>query len=95
MFPLFDVQNRSEALAQLKEAVNFVQMQRESDAPFAVVSMGFTSGEEGVEVIRPFQELGATWWLECIAPFRFGIGFDQEWPVEALRQRILDGPPKR
>ncbi len=95
MFPLFQDEDRSQVLAQLQSAVDYAKTYRETDEPFDVVMTGFTSGEDGREVIRPYQEAGVTWWLECIAPFRFGVGFDQEWPLEALHQRILQGPPNK
>lgn len=95
MFPLFQDEDRSQVLAQLRDAVEFANTCRETDEPFDVVMTGFTDGDDGSEVIRPYRDAGVTWWLECIAPFRYGVGFDQEWPVEALRQRILQGPPNK
>jgi hypothetical protein len=31
--------------------------------------------------------------LENITPFSFGRDMEGEWPLEAMHQRILQGPP--
>ena len=58
--------------------------------------MGMTTGGNpalAAGKVKQRASLCATWWLECIAPFRFGKGFMEQWPVEAMRERILQGPP--
>jgi hypothetical protein len=44
---------------------------------------------------RDAEEAGATWWLEDISPWPFGWNWQGPWPVEAMRARILQGPPTR
>ena len=95
MFPLFQTHEPKEELEQLAAAVDFVHSQRETEEGFDVVMTGFTDGDDGIDKIRPYQDAGVTWWLECIAPFRYGVGFEERWPVEKLRERILQGPPGR
>ena len=59
--------------------------------------MGVTPGDQpaqAADMVRRRAEIGATWWLELIAPFRFDKGFEDEWPVGAMQERILQGPPR-
>lgn len=102
MFPLFDrVATLDEELQLLRDAVTYVMRHRASSDPFDVVCTGVTPGDQGrnaaraeaSEVVAAYARAGATWWLEAIAPYRFGEGFDGVWPVEALRERVLQGPP--
>ncbi len=58
--------------------------------------MGVTpdaKSKEAVNLVKQRADLGATWWLESITPFRSGKGYKDEWPVDAMRERILQGPP--
>jgi alkanesulfonate monooxygenase SsuD/methylene tetrahydromethanopterin reductase-like flavin-dependent oxidoreductase (luciferase family) len=49
--------------------------------------------EEDAEEVARYAEVGLTWWLEDIGPWRFGAGEDPPWPLEAMRERVLAGPP--
>jgi len=55
--------------------------------PFEVIMSGQTplDQEEEADVVRPFQEAGATWWVEV------GYGFT----FETFRARIRRGPPRQ
>jgi alkanesulfonate monooxygenase SsuD/methylene tetrahydromethanopterin reductase-like flavin-dependent oxidoreductase (luciferase family) len=97
VFPLFQTETENLELAQLADAIGYVADQRTDQQPIDIVCTGFTPGDnpaEAGEIIGRRREQGMTWWLECIAPFRFGVGFDDPWPVDKLRERILQGPPK-
>lgn len=100
MFPLLDyeqVDSLESELKQLKEAVAFVRLHRMHDDAFDVVCTGDTPGDEpacAADIVEKYGEAGATWWLEAIAPYRFGLGFGGDWPVERLRERVLQGPPR-
>jgi alkanesulfonate monooxygenase SsuD/methylene tetrahydromethanopterin reductase-like flavin-dependent oxidoreductase (luciferase family) len=98
MFPLFKTapDEEKEELRQLRAAVAYVQARRERETPFDVVCTGVTPGDapEAAGTVARYAEAGATWWLECLIPFRFGAGFEDTWPVEALRERVLQGPPE-
>ncbi|MBN1310613.1 MAG: LLM class flavin-dependent oxidoreductase [Anaerolineae bacterium] len=98
VFPLFlEAEGEGQELAQLEEALSYINAQRPSEQPQDIVCMGITPGDEAeqaTDMVRKRADLGATWWLELIAPFRFGKGFEDEWPVKALRERILQGPPQ-
>ena len=96
-FPLFQVESDELELAQLKEAVTFAKGLRLIDRPFDIVCSGFTPGDQlqtARERVARYAAAGATWWLECLIPFRFGKGWEMPWPVEALHERVLQGPPR-
>lgn len=66
----------------------FIAERRPADAgPFDIVVEGETSGDEASmrDVITPWRDAGATWWLES----RWGDGRDEE-----AQQRIRQGPPR-
>ncbi len=64
--------------------------------PFDVVVSGRTSGsnrDADSALVRAYAEAGATWWLENISPWAFGWNWSGPWPADAMRARILAGPP--
>jgi alkanesulfonate monooxygenase SsuD/methylene tetrahydromethanopterin reductase-like flavin-dependent oxidoreductase (luciferase family) len=48
---------------------------------------------DGSEAAR-YEESGLTWWLEAVDPWRFSEDLSGGWPVGAMRERILAGPPR-
>lgn len=96
VFPLFQTDSEEQELTHLKDVVTFITSQRTSPSPFELICTGFTFNDKpslAAEMIGKRALLGMTWWLEAIAPYRFGLGFMDEWPVDKLRERILQGPP--
>lgn len=96
VFPLAGSESRIEP-DDLREIVAFIRSQRESDAPFDVVQRGVTPYDDPVgaaAIVAPYAEAGATWWLEAIHPPRVGGEWEGDWRVEALLERILQGPPR-
>ena len=95
VFPLFNVE-RERVLAQFKEAVAYVRACREDDASFDIISVGYTSKDhaQAAETVAPYTEAGATWWLECLDPWRFGWNAQGVWPAAAIRERVSQGPPR-
>jgi alkanesulfonate monooxygenase SsuD/methylene tetrahydromethanopterin reductase-like flavin-dependent oxidoreductase (luciferase family) len=71
---------------EFRECVAYVRSHRTSDAPFELVMSGETplDREQGRAMVRPFQEAGATWWIEG----GYARSFD------AFRERIRSGPPR-
>jgi alkanesulfonate monooxygenase SsuD/methylene tetrahydromethanopterin reductase-like flavin-dependent oxidoreductase (luciferase family) len=64
--------------------------------PFEVIHGGVSSGidrEADGAIAQTYAEVGVTWWLEMLVPDRWGTW--DEWPLEAIRQRIRQGPPQR
>ncbi|MBN1429823.1 MAG: LLM class flavin-dependent oxidoreductase [Anaerolineae bacterium] len=98
MFTLFqEAESEDQELVQLKEAVSYASARRKSDQPLDVIGMGATPGDnlaQAADMVKKRTDLGATWWLELIAPVIFGKGFMDEWPVDAMRERIRQGPPR-
>jgi probable F420-dependent oxidoreductase len=93
VFPLFDLNlSGEEKLAQFKQAVAYVRAQRQSAAPFDIISVGYTEPGRAAEIVAPYDEAGATWWMECLDPWRFGWTGQGPWPVEVMRQRVQCGP---
>ncbi len=69
--------------------VAFIKSHRASDAPFDVVHSGETAGEnadQDREIVAPYIEAGATWWLEGILPWKTSL--------DKVRARIRKGPPR-
>jgi probable F420-dependent oxidoreductase len=97
VFPLFDVEENEEELAQLDDLIRYVNEHRRLEQPLEIVIMGVTDSavsEDALKLVRQRADLGATWWLEAMTPFRAGKGYEDQWPVEAMRERILQGPPQ-
>ena len=79
---------------EMQEIVRSVVSQPGYTTPFEVVHMGITGGVDGVhdrEVAVAYQQVGVTWWVEKILPELWGSW--TEWPLEAMRMRIMKGPP--
>ena len=43
--------------------------------------------------VAAYRDVGVTWWLAAIAPYRFEPGIDEPWDFERLRECVLQGPP--
>jgi hypothetical protein len=98
MFPLFSVFG-PEQEPVFKEAVAFVKSERESlgiDAPFDVVKMGMSPGDDPQEAaarIDAAAEGGATWWLELLMPEVYNLNPADPKAYVVLRNRVMQGPP--
>jgi alkanesulfonate monooxygenase SsuD/methylene tetrahydromethanopterin reductase-like flavin-dependent oxidoreductase (luciferase family) len=96
-FPLFHVWENEKELAQLKDAATYLNKHRQNDEPFDIIMIGVTEdaeSEESIHLVQQRAELGVTWWLESITPFRAGAGYEDEWPIRIMRERIMLGPPR-
>ena len=71
--------------ADLHEAVVHVRSQRQNHAPLDVAFAGVTEAATAADVIGPYAQAGATWWLEGI--------WVERGSVQAMRERIQRGPP--
>lgn len=97
VFPL-DRDNRTGSMSvdQVKDMLAYIRAHRTVDAPFDVVHRGTTLGEDAAQdadIVAPYKEVGVTWWLENIHPWRFGWDGLGKWPTEIMRERIRKGPP--
>jgi hypothetical protein len=98
VMPLFRGDRRASDLPLLGECLEFIAGERGSLEGFDVVYQGVTPGDDpgaAAEIVAPYAEAGVTWWLEPIAPYRYGEGMAEPWDVERLRARVLAGPPAR
>jgi alkanesulfonate monooxygenase SsuD/methylene tetrahydromethanopterin reductase-like flavin-dependent oxidoreductase (luciferase family) len=83
-----------------RELLAYIQKHRTASTPFDAVHSGATPGddlEQAAELVAPYAEAGITWWLEPVAPWRFGWSFEEPWNPKAtdqIRERILQGPPR-
>jgi probable F420-dependent oxidoreductase len=76
----------------------FVAARRDPGTPFDIVATGHTPGHDlarGAEIVAPYIEAGATWWAESIHGLRFEQTSDSStWELDAMRERIQQGPPR-
>ncbi len=66
----------------------YIEEHRSLTTPFDIVQEGETPGddrERAREIVRPYAQAGATWWTES----RWSVP-----PIDELRQRIHQGPPR-
>ncbi len=97
VFPLWSEQSPGKMMPpeEFVKLIAFIKENRQSDLPFDVIHGGHSDAANAAEVVRPYAEAGITWWLESIDPWSFGGDTAAEtWPVEAMRARIIAGPPK-
>jgi len=97
VMPLLQIAEGENEIEALRACVDYVLSHRDSSDPFDVVYAGETPGDnptQAAEIVGAFGEAGVTWWLEPIAPYRFGEGFSEPWDTERLRERVLQGPPR-
>ncbi len=96
-FPLTRTEGEAE-VQEMRETVAFLREHRKDQAPFDIVYAGRpTPGNNrarAIDIVSIYAEMGFTWWLENITPFSFGRSMKDEWPLTAMRERILQGPPK-
>jgi alkanesulfonate monooxygenase SsuD/methylene tetrahydromethanopterin reductase-like flavin-dependent oxidoreductase (luciferase family) len=74
-------------LDEFQTGLAYVRAHRKQDTPFEVIMSGETppDRQQGIDIVTPFQEAGATWWIEE------GLG----WTFEEFRERIRSGPPQK
>lgn len=83
-----------------KEIKSYIAGYRTSEQPFDLVQGGTTPGNNSaraVEITAPYAEIGVTWWIEHIDPWRFGLHWDElitDEIVEKMNERICQGPPR-
>ena len=83
-----------------RELLAYVHKHRISNTPFDAVHSGATPGDnptQAAELVRPYADVGVTWWIEPVDPWRFGWSFEVPWAPEAtvlMRERIRQGPPR-
>ena len=82
--------------AQMRDTLAYTAAHRERAAPFDAVHAGITPGKDraaDAAFVAQYAEVGVTWWLEQINPWALGWAGRGPWPLEAMRARVLAGPP--
>lgn len=83
-----------------KVIMDYVNQHRTSTAPFDWVHGGALPGDDlakAVEIVKPYEEIGVTWWIESVDPWRFGWKWEDNLTpaiIETMNERIRQGPPK-
>jgi probable F420-dependent oxidoreductase len=82
---------------QFESIGRFIHEQRKEAEPFDLVLKRNKLPKdraEDIAEVAAYEAAGVTWWVEGISPWRFGWQGSEDWPVTAMRERILMGPPK-
>jgi alkanesulfonate monooxygenase SsuD/methylene tetrahydromethanopterin reductase-like flavin-dependent oxidoreductase (luciferase family) len=72
-------------------------LRSDPDAPFEYFDGGYTmDADEEADDPAVSADIGATWWIESVNPWRYGWdNTDAGWPsVDRARERIRMGPPR-
>jgi len=81
---------------EVQRLLHYMAPYRLPDTSFDVVQTGITAGENPAHdqaLISSHAAVGVTWWLENFMPQRWG-GSWRDWPLEQMRRRVRQGPPK-
>jgi len=97
LFTLFADPSQN-TLQEFERLVDFVKTKRQEDTPFDILFRGadlpVDDPQRAGEIIKPYAKLGVTWWQVNLNPVNFGGELKGKWPVEAMHQRVLQGPPR-
>jgi len=82
------------AVADTAAVAARVAKHRTSNAPFDVAVPGESEPDDldRLERFAAHAEVGATWWVEAVHPWRYGYEVGAPWPLAAMHDRILAGP---
>lgn len=78
----------------------YVKAHRTHDRPFDLVHGGSTTGTDraaDAATIAPYADVGITWWIEDVSPWRFGADWEAQWSPDStkrMRERVQQGPPR-
>jgi alkanesulfonate monooxygenase SsuD/methylene tetrahydromethanopterin reductase-like flavin-dependent oxidoreductase (luciferase family) len=82
------------SLQEVEALLRFLKEQPGFAPSMEIVHGGITTGEDAsrdADLAASYARVGVTWWIEKIVPERWGSW--THWPLEAMRQRIRQGPP--
>jgi alkanesulfonate monooxygenase SsuD/methylene tetrahydromethanopterin reductase-like flavin-dependent oxidoreductase (luciferase family) len=83
-----------------RDIMRYIHEHCVGDTAFDFVHSGATPGDDpakAAEIINPYLDVGITWWMESVDPWRFGLHWEAQLPPESMRQmdeRIRQGPPR-
>jgi hypothetical protein len=81
-----------------RDILAYIRQHRATDAPFDAVHSGATGANPAHDAatVASYAAVGVTWWIEDISPYRFGLGWEDQWTAEVtalIRERVRQGPP--
>jgi hypothetical protein len=88
------------AVEDWRQIMSLLRELRPPGAPFDAVHAGRVPDDRwdrADDVIDPFADLGVTWWIEDVSPWRFGHPWEIQWTPEftkAMDEVIGRGPPR-
>lgn len=90
VFPIHADWPQNLTLGDVKQIINLVNNNRKDSKRYDIIIAGETPGSfsEGITVVKPYKEVGVTWWCEHINLFRFKNS------AEKMLERVRQGPPK-
>ena len=83
-----------------RESLTYIQQQRTVNTHFDLVHGGRIPDQHwhrAAPLIEPYSEVGVTWWIEDVSPWRFGASWEEPWRSEDTRhmvELIKRGPPR-
>lgn len=74
----------------VKQILDYIAQNRTGSSNFDIIISGETPSDpsEGINIIKPYEKAGVTWWCENVNLFRFKNSVDK------MLERIRQGPPK-
>jgi hypothetical protein len=83
-----------------RDILAYIHRHRDSNAAFDAVHSGASGADPArdAETVAKLAEVGVTWWIEDVSPYRFGQGWEDQWMpgvTELIRERVRKGPPGR
>jgi alkanesulfonate monooxygenase SsuD/methylene tetrahydromethanopterin reductase-like flavin-dependent oxidoreductase (luciferase family) len=88
------------SLEHWRDIMALLRELRPSNEPFDAIHAGQVPDgrwDRADDVIGPFADLGVTWWIEDVSPWRFGHSWEIQWSpefTEAMDELIRRGPPR-
>jgi alkanesulfonate monooxygenase SsuD/methylene tetrahydromethanopterin reductase-like flavin-dependent oxidoreductase (luciferase family) len=83
-----------------REALAYIRQHRTLLTPFDAAHGGCVPDDlwhKATPAVEPFAEVGVTWWIEDVSPWRFGASWEEPWKPEHT-QRMVElirrGPPR-
>ncbi|ACZ42458.1 Luciferase-like monooxygenase [Thermobaculum terrenum ATCC BAA-798] len=80
------------------EIRDFIASNRADSTSFDLAVSGITPHDDhnkAAEIVRPYIEVGVTWWIEDLGPTRFGTSWEiKPEQITEIEARIVAGPPR-
>ncbi|MBN1284336.1 MAG: LLM class flavin-dependent oxidoreductase, partial [Anaerolineae bacterium] len=84
----------------IKAIMDYIHAHRPPELAGKPFDMALSNGRVGedpaalIDRVGAYEAAGVTWWVEQVNPWRFGWREEGPWPLEAMRERVLAGPPR-